>query len=95
MQLNGQVMETGNIIKQNINHATIISEFVTILAEDVIQQHKETQAIIDVLNVKEADISNMEPKTAIQKMKLMKVIIMIVLVMNGLVAIQLVELAQN
>ena len=88
-------METGNIIKQNINHANIISEFVTILAEDVIQQHNETQIIIDVLNVKEADISNRESKTAIQKMKLMKVIIMIVLVMNGLVAIQLVELAQN
>jgi len=88
-------MEFGNIIKPDMKNAIIISEFVIILVEIVIQPLKEIQIIIDVLNVKEADISNMEPKTVIQEMKLIVGIIMIILQMNGLLVIKLVENAQK
>jgi hypothetical protein len=84
-------MELGNIIKPIIKNATIISEFVIILVETVIQLLKETQVIIDVLNVKEADISNMEPKTVIQEMKSMMDTTMMKTQMNGLTVIKLVE----
>jgi hypothetical protein len=88
-------MEFGNIIKPDMKNVIIISEFVIILVEIVIQPLKEILIIIDVLNVKEADISNMEPKTVIQEMKLIVGIIMIILQMNGLLVIKLVENVQK